>query len=109
MDVHRIHDEPCAAVLPLSRTLDKPWQFSDGQTDIGRSADGGRKEDDRERGLAASETFRAAAHAGCHINVVIAGMRQAFTNFGATIGFHNGGLETPNPCCLELMEPDYNY
>ena len=46
---------------------------------------------------------------GYDTNLVIGDMQQAVTNFGATIGPHNGGLENPNPCCPELVESDFYY
>jgi len=40
-------------------------------------------------------------------NAVVAGLRQAVTNYGATIGPHNGGLKNPNNPSLALGDYDY--
>ena len=40
-------------------------------------------------------------------NAIIAGLRQAVTNYGATIGPHNGGLKNPNN--PNLVRGDYDY
>ena len=40
-------------------------------------------------------------------NAVIASLRRAVTNYGATIGSHNGGLKNPRNATLTL--PDYDY
>ena len=39
--------------------------------------------------------------------VVIAGLRRAVSNYGATIGSHNGGLKNPNNPALVLADYDY--
>ena len=40
-------------------------------------------------------------------NSAIAGLRRAVTNYGATIGSHNGGLRNPNN--PGLVMPNYDY
>ena len=40
-------------------------------------------------------------------NAIIAGLRQAVTNYGATIGPHNGGLKNPNNPALVPGQYDY--
>ncbi len=40
-------------------------------------------------------------------NAIVINLRQAITNFGATIGPHNGGLKNPNN--LTLTHADYDY
>ena len=40
-------------------------------------------------------------------NAAIAGLRRAVTDYGATIGSHNGGL--PNPVNTDLVLSDYDY
>jgi hypothetical protein len=40
-------------------------------------------------------------------NSIIAGLRQAVTNYGATIGPHNGGLKNPNNSSLKRGDYDY--
>src|SRR5205814_3931282 len=40
-------------------------------------------------------------------NTIIAGMRRATTNYGATIAPHNGGLKNPNNASLVRGQYDY--
>jgi hypothetical protein len=40
-------------------------------------------------------------------NSIVAGMRRATTNYGATIGPHNGGLKNPNNSALVRGQYDY--
>lgn len=45
--------------------------------------------------------------AGYDTNSVIAGLRRAVANYGATIGPHNGGLKNPNNPALGISDFDY--
>ncbi len=40
-------------------------------------------------------------------NIVIASIQRAITNYGATIGSHNGGLKNPVNNSLSMGDPDY--
>ena len=44
---------------------------------------------------------------GTNKNSIIAGLRSAVTNYGATIGPHNGGLKNPNNPSLVPGQYDY--
>ena len=52
-------------------------------------------------------TLREDASPVYNTNTIIAGLRQAITNYGATIGPHNGGLRNPNN--TNLVRGDYDY
>ena len=52
-------------------------------------------------------TLREDAAPLYNTNTIIAGLRQAVTNYGATIGPHNGGLKNPNN--TNLVHGDYDY
>ena len=48
-----------------------------------------------------------AAPAGFNVNSIVASLRRAVTNYGATIGPHNGGLKNPNNAALVRGQYDY--
>ena len=52
-------------------------------------------------------TLREEMYPSYDTNTVIASLRRAMTNYGATIGPHNGGLRNPNN--PSLVTPDYDY
>ena len=52
-------------------------------------------------------TLREDAAAGYDTNAIIAGLRLAVSNYGATIGPHNGGLKNPNNPALTRSQLDY--
>jgi hypothetical protein len=52
-------------------------------------------------------TLRDDASPSYNTNTLIAGLRRAVTNFGATIGPHNGGLKNPNNPGLVRGQYDY--
>ncbi|HWX19240.1 MAG TPA: hypothetical protein VN578_04945, partial [Candidatus Binatia bacterium] len=52
-------------------------------------------------------TLRDDASPTYDTNAMIAGLRQAVTNYGATIGPHNGGLRNPNNPALVRGQYDY--
>jgi uncharacterized membrane protein YqaE (UPF0057 family) len=52
-------------------------------------------------------TLREDAWPTFDTNSIIAGLRRAITNYGATIGPHNGGLKNPNNNAL--LRGDYDY
>jgi hypothetical protein len=52
-------------------------------------------------------TLRDDASPTYNTNTLIAGLRRAVTNYGATIGPHNGGLRNPNNPALVRGQYDY--
>jgi hypothetical protein len=52
-------------------------------------------------------TLRDDAAPTYNVNTLIAGLRRAVTNYGATIGPHNGGLKNPNNAALVRGQYDY--
>jgi hypothetical protein len=52
-------------------------------------------------------TLRAEMSSSYDTNLVIANLREAVSNYGATIGSHNGGLKNPNNPSLVLSNLDY--
>jgi hypothetical protein len=52
-------------------------------------------------------TLRDDAAPTYNVNTLIAGLRRAVTNYGATIGPHNGGLKNPNNASLVRGQYDY--
>jgi hypothetical protein len=52
-------------------------------------------------------TIRDDASPAYNTNTIIAGLRRAVTNYGATIGPHNGGLKNPNNPSLVRGQYDY--
>jgi hypothetical protein len=52
-------------------------------------------------------TLRDDAAPTYNVNTLIAGLRRATTNYGATIGPHNGGLKNPNNPSLTRGQYDY--
>jgi hypothetical protein len=52
-------------------------------------------------------TLRADASPTYNTNSIVAGLRRATTNYGATIGPHNGGLKNPNNPALVRGQYDY--
>ena len=52
-------------------------------------------------------TLRDDAAPTYNVNTLIAGLRRAVTNYGATIGPHNGGLKNPNNPSLVRGQYDY--
>ena len=51
--------------------------------------------------------LREDAASGYDTNAIIAGLRSAVSNYGATIGPHNGGLKNPNNPALARGQLDY--
>ena len=52
-------------------------------------------------------TLREEMSPGYDTNAVIAGIRSAVVNYGASVGPHNGGLRNPNNPSLTLNDYDY--